>query len=285
MSNPQAKPTFFWDFTPEEDSRTFRIYSKAKREQWDAAADIDWTLPHVLNPEIAAVSPGLAREMDRSAITQVYFGEQAAVAGCARLVNAAPDMESRLFLTSQVFDEGRHVEVFGRFLEALGGVRRCSPHLFELLDRVLECQVYEAMVLGTHILFEGSALITLRAMHRTTASPLLSAILKSVLRDERRHTGFGEDQLRMRADRLSPALRRELEDTMSDWWKLFARVYHTDDAELLTLVPPHVAKVIAESWRLRLDELAKIQVDMHERLRRYGLTFRCEPVVVRSLAP
>jgi len=47
-------------------------------------------------------------------ISQVLHGEQAALMTCGQLVNAVPDMDGKFAAASQVIDEARHVEVFGR---------------------------------------------------------------------------------------------------------------------------------------------------------------------------
>lgn len=52
--------------------------------------------------------------------TNLFLGEQGALALCAQLINVVPEMETKFCLAGQIIDEARHVEVFGRYLEKLG---------------------------------------------------------------------------------------------------------------------------------------------------------------------
>jgi hypothetical protein len=265
-------------YLPDPAHSSFRIYSKAKRQQWNASEHIDWTLPHLPDPAIAAVSPGLARELDRYFFSQLFFGEQAAMMACGQLLGDAPDMESRLYLASQVYDEARHVEVFGRLSEMLGGVNSVKTPFTEIFERGLAADLYETRILCTHVLVEGAGLVALRALRETTHSPLVATILDSVMEDEARHTGFGEAELRMRASTWSPALRSHLEGTLADWWRLYCAGHEVEDGELMKLLPQRVRDVLRTMRRERLEVLASIQIELRKRLQRYGLTLRGEAV-------
>ena len=106
------------------------LYEKLKTYQWNASTEIDWSRPvqNYTEASYAMVKDYYTREdYDRLratqrafTFTQLFLGEQAALALCAQLMNMVPEMETKFCLAGQIIDEARHVEVFGRYLEKLG---------------------------------------------------------------------------------------------------------------------------------------------------------------------
>lgn len=261
-------------YMPQATDPSFKIYSKAKRQQWNAADRVDWTLPHVLEPMIASVSPGLAREYDRYFYSQVFLGEQTAMMACGRLLTDAPDIESRLYLASQVYDEARHTEVFGALAEKLGGVYRARTPFVELFEQTMAADLYEARILAVHVLVEGVSLLAFRQIHENTPSPLVAAIMDGVVEDEARHVGFGEVALKLRSEGWSKAKRAHLEGYLEEWWKLYRSGVVSEDPELKKLLPRRVLDEIERVQGERRTLLAEMQAELRRRLERYGLTLR-----------
>lgn len=106
------------------------LYEKLKAYQWNASSEIDWSRPirNFSEETWASAKQHFSREefdrlcAERRAFTftQLFLGEQAALAVCAQLVNMVPEAETRFCLAGQIIDEARHVEVFGRYLDKLG---------------------------------------------------------------------------------------------------------------------------------------------------------------------
>src|SRR5216117_3791555 len=119
------------------------LYEKLKAFQWNASTEIDWSRPIRNFSEAAyrAVERHVGREeFDRLCaeqrgftFTQLFFGEQAALALCAQLLNMVPEMETKFCLAGQIIDEARHVEVFGRSLDKLGVTAPLNPALEDLV--------------------------------------------------------------------------------------------------------------------------------------------------------
>ena len=124
------------------------LYEKLKAYQWNASTEIDWSRPirNFSEDEYAYVKRAYSREdFDRIrgqqrafTFTQLFLGEQAALALCAQLLNQVPEMETKLCLAGQVMDEARHVEVFGKYLDKLGYEAPLNPALEELVHRLLD---------------------------------------------------------------------------------------------------------------------------------------------------
>ncbi len=137
-------------------------------------------------------------------------GETAALEGASGMIAIAPNRHSKIFLATQVADEARHLEVFLHRLRDLGIAnpeaeieRRANPTLLVFKRRLLELVRsgdWSAALLAQNVILESmehSAFM----VHAATADPVTAEILDGVMKDERRHLGFGENDLgRLLAD-------------------------------------------------------------------------------------
>jgi hypothetical protein len=207
------------------------LYEKLKAYQWNATTEIDWTRPvqNYTEDEYARVRGTYSREdYDRLrgqqrafTFTNLFLGEQAAMALCAQLMNVVPEMETKLCLAGQVMDEARHVEVFGRYLDKLGHDAPLNPALEELVHRLLDSDHYGEKIVGMQIFLEGIAVGLFQRFQKDSPDPLLRDLIGLVLRDESRHAGFGVIYLADKFKSASAAERRRVEDFVGELWRLF----------------------------------------------------------------
>jgi hypothetical protein len=207
------------------------LYEKLKAYQWNATTEIDWSRPiqNFSEDEYAHVKRAYSREdYDRIrgqqrafTFTQLFLGEQAALALCAQLLNEVPEMETKLCLAGQVMDEARHVEVFGKYLDKLGHESPLNPALEELVHRLLDSDHYGEKIVGMQIFLEGLAVGLFQRFQKDSPDPFLREIIGNVLRDESRHAGFGVIYLADRFKTVSAAERRRVEDFVGQLWRLF----------------------------------------------------------------
>jgi hypothetical protein len=186
------------------------LYDKAKREQWDAATALDWAVD--VDPERENVPDGQipiygTRLWDRLTpeeilklrceqlswtLSQFLHGEQGALLASAQIVDAAPWIEAKFYGATQVVDEARHVEAYGRYLDQkLGRSYPVNLHLKALLDEILTDGRWDMKYLGMQILVEGLAMAAFGFMNKVCSEPLLRDITQNVIRDEARHVAFG----------------------------------------------------------------------------------------------
>lgn len=200
-----------------EDITTFdrqRLYYLWEKGQW-SARDIDLTQDRIdwheklTNEQRAAIHTILAMFLD---------GEQIVARDLAPFVRAASQLESRVFLTTQIADEGKHHVFFDRFFREVVGVghsmesalEEVQPHLsssykqiFAELDRVTDQLsrrpgdaplLVQAIVLY-HLVAEGIAhtgqhfLAAFGA--KTKLLPGFTQGINLIARDESRHIAFG----------------------------------------------------------------------------------------------
>ena len=116
----------------------------------------------------------------------------------------APDRNSKIFMATQVADEARHLEVFLHRLRELGVTdpeaeieRRAQPALVEFKGALLELVAggdWQAAVFAQNVILETMEYTVFR-LHAANADAVTRDVLAGVIADERRHAGFGENDL------------------------------------------------------------------------------------------
>jgi hypothetical protein len=207
------------------------LYEKAKRDQWNAADALDWSIdvdPERENiPDVQIPIYGthlwdrlthaevlkLRREQLAWTLSQFLHGEQGALLATAQIVDATPWIEAKYYGSTQVVDEARHVEVYDRYLR--NKLHRAYPinrHLKSLLDTTLTDSRWDMKYLGMQILVEGLAMAAFGFMHKVCSEPLLRELTHLVMRDEARHVAFGVISLADYYAEMPPAERRDREE-------------------------------------------------------------------------
>jgi hypothetical protein len=208
-----------------------RLYENAKRDQWDGAVRLDWSIdvdPEAeLVPDMAIgiygsemwkkLTPREVEKLRREAITwqlcQFLHGEQGALLATAQIVDSVPWYEAKQYAATQVMDEARHVEVYRRFVQdKLRHEYPINSELKRLLDQILGDSRWDIKFLGMQIIVEGLALAAFGTMRDTATNPLLRDLTAYVMEDESRHVAFGMLALREYYQGLSAKDRLERED-------------------------------------------------------------------------
>jgi hypothetical protein len=208
---------FTWDYDKGARARLDRLYEKAKTAQWNAQTDLPWDVEVdqeavvIANQELLGArgldidvtgTPfehwseaqwlQLGLESQNWTLSQFLHGEQGALLCTARIVETVPWIDAKYYAATQVMDEARHVEVFGKYLnEKLSGHYPVNAHLAMLLDDIIADNRWDMTYLGMQIMVEGLALAAFGFMHETTTEPLLKQLLRYVMSDEARHVAFG----------------------------------------------------------------------------------------------
>jgi hypothetical protein len=219
-----------WDYDYEPTHHELEtLYETAKKNQWNAATDVDWSRPvgaegPVLNVQMAfagtaffaALTPEQQKEVEVRVsawrLSQFLHGEQGALVVCGQLVNSIPELDAKLYASTQVVDEGRHVEVFEHYVKKLHKIYPVDPLLKSLIDEILATNLWELKLVGMQMLIEGLAIAAFNLMRKQTGDPTLAQVLDYVLQDEGRHVNFGYFALRRAIPSLAPDKRERLED-------------------------------------------------------------------------
>jgi rubrerythrin len=217
-----------------------RLYENAKRDQWNAARDIEWDTPVDLDRGV--FSDGLidaygssywnkldARrrnqlniEFSAWRLSQLLHGEAGAALACSQLVQMVPTTDSKFFMATQVVDEARHSEVLARYLkERLGNrVYPMTANLKSLFDQLIGCSKWYIKTIGLQLVAETLAVSLFRMLAESSQDPLLREVCRRILSDESRHMGFGVLSLPEQIEQLSEVERNEVEDFSKEALKL-----------------------------------------------------------------
>jgi P-aminobenzoate N-oxygenase AurF len=209
-----------------------RLYENAKRDQWNASRDIDWTTPVDLerglfaNELVDGHGTDILNRMDRKQfaalnvefscwrLSQLLHGEEGAMLACSQLVDMVPGNDAKFFQATQVVDEARHTEVLSRYLK-----EKCGGHIYPLtgniktlFDYILGNGKWFVKTVGLQLLAETFAVALFRMLAETAQDPLLKEICRRILADESRHMGFSILSLPDEIRGLNAGDLHELED-------------------------------------------------------------------------
>jgi ribonucleoside-diphosphate reductase beta chain len=196
------------------------LYLRWERQQWKTQ-DIDFTQDKLDNERLSVEQTEAQRDQGHKTFSSFWIGERQVTVDLVPFILAAPDEEQKIFLTTQVVDEARHVVFFDRFFtEVLGSegetlidrifdekpwVYRAYDDIFygtlaRLADELRQDPTnFETLVRGVtvyHIIIEGFLALagqrfTLDYFKRENIYPGFRAGFTAIMRDESRHIGFG----------------------------------------------------------------------------------------------
>ena len=232
-----ADAIFTWDYSLAR-PQLRKLYEKAKVGQWNSTTDLDWDteidIERVVSADQSAAASGLTVghydgtvvekwgdkewlefgiDQRRWTLSQFLHGEQGALLCTAKITETVPWYDAKLYASTQVVDEARHVEVFARYLdEKMGGGFQVNAHLRMLLDDIINDSRWDMTYLGMQVMVEGLALAAFGFMHQMTEEPLLKKLLRYVMSDEARHVAFGVLSLKEVYEQMTDAEMKDRQE-------------------------------------------------------------------------
>src|SRR5438067_10647251 len=198
------------------------LYQLWERQHWSVYA-IDFTQDRIDWHERI---PPDERFQRMYGLSSFFIGEQRVTAELGPMMRACPDEDMRIFLSTQIADEARHVAFFNRFYEEVGVLEadtlqgrldetsaQLNPKFHELFDDMLKSRVdrlaaepedletlVEAVTLY-HMVIEGMLALTgqhfiITYNEENGTLPGFVEGFNNVARDEHRHVAFGARFLR-----------------------------------------------------------------------------------------
>jgi hypothetical protein len=211
-----------------------KLYEAAKSAQWNGETDLDWKtsvdpldddvplVPEEFNPVYELpfwkALPKRTKAEHRHhlvawMLSQFLHGEQGALFAACQVTEAVPWMDGKLYGSTQVIDEGRHVEVFHRYLsQKLERVCVINENLYVVVDSLMTDRRWDMKFLGMQIMIEGLALGAFGLLRQLTHEPLLKQMLSYVIADEARHVHYGVLALTEAVAEMTERERHERED-------------------------------------------------------------------------
>src|SRR5215467_5739304 len=229
----EIKNTAFFRHQYDEDHAEMRrLYEQAKRDQWNAASDIDWSRPldgdgGLIADELVDVhgtrfwdrlSPDQRADVNRRVsqwrLSTLVHGEHGAMLVCSQMVENVHGQDAKLFQATQVVDEARHNEVLQRYLALRldGQTYPLAGNVKEIFDTLLGTAAWHLKTIGLQLVAETFAVSLFRMLAESSKDPVLRQICKRIVQDEARHMGFSMVSLPSLVAEASAAEHREMED-------------------------------------------------------------------------
>jgi len=197
-----------------------RFYELAKKQEWQVR-DMPWgEIPPIPETRASASSERKERRKAvwRSVITQQLQADELAVMMAGQLLNLAPHPEARLYYSTMVQDEARHVEAWLKLAKEAGGVAERDPHLDRLVELTLNAETLEEKVFQMQVFFERLIIPRFRLIARSSRGTLLEDLCNRLTIDDGIHHSSGvayerillEGASRRTKDRLIKAANRLL---------------------------------------------------------------------------
>lgn len=222
--------------------------------------------PHGRDPKLA--DPPLEDSQRDALITTLCnyaIGETAALDASSGLIRFAPNRRAKIFLATQVVDEARHLEVLLQRLRELGVKQleaevelQANHSLLAFRDRLLQFvdgRDWEAAVFAQNVILESMEFVVFQA-HAERADPITQQVLSGIIKDERRHMGFGENELGRRL-KQTPHVRERLKTVKND---LDSLVFDTFEDTLEQIGVPHDQR--PELGRRYLSSIERLGFDL-----------------------
>jgi rubrerythrin len=223
---------FFRHFYDGDQPEMRRLYEQAKRDQWNAATDIDWKgalegdggliaddLVDIHGTRFwDALSPDdridLNRRVSQWRLSTLVHGEHGAMLVCSQMVENVHGQDAKLFQATQVVDEARHNEVLQRYLDLRldGRTYPLAGNVKEIFDTLLGTSSWHMKTIGLQLVAETFAVSLFRMLAETSKDPVLREVCRRILQDEARHMGFGMLSLPAVVAEASERERHEMED-------------------------------------------------------------------------
>ncbi|MDO8329358.1 MAG: ferritin-like domain-containing protein [Fluviicoccus sp.] len=236
-SDMQANHTAHFNWTyPHDHPEMHELYERAKLGQWNGSS-LPWhTSVDPFDPNVpvapldmvdlaAAKKVGITlKESEQTKmmhsisswmLSQFLHGEQGALLAASQVTESVQFFDGKLYGATQVVDEGRHVEVFHRYLsEKLGKMYPINDNLFVIIDALMTDSRWDMKFLGMQIMVEGLALGAFGFLYQNTREPLLKELLKYVIQDEARHVHYGVLALK---EHFSEHISTKEHEEREDW--------------------------------------------------------------------
>jgi hypothetical protein len=194
VSEMQAnhKAHFNWTY-PHDHPEMHELYERAKLGQWNGSS-LPWsTSVDPLDKNVVRIAPldmidlkvaaklgisikpsehpKMMHDLSSWMLSQFLHGEQGALLAAAQVTESVQFFDGKLYGSTQVMDEGRHVEVFHRYLsEKLGKMYAINDNLFVIIDALMTDTRWDMKFLGMQIMVEGVALGAFSFLYQSTQS-------------------------------------------------------------------------------------------------------------------
>jgi hypothetical protein len=187
------------------------LIERAKRRQWNAATDIPWAMGLGVRTEIEHALADVLTWM----LQQEYAAWYVPAKFLGRIHPAYTEVG--LFLSTQVMDEARHIEVFLKRLYLNGvGLREVAASTESSIKGLIMQEDFARASFLLHVLGEGTFKDLFHLLIEIAPDEATRQIMVRALEDEARHVAYGVGRLRtqLAAERNPDAVGQTFVDAL-----------------------------------------------------------------------
>jgi 1,2-phenylacetyl-CoA epoxidase catalytic subunit len=134
----------------------------------------------------------------------------------------APHHEAKMYYTTMVQDEARHVEAWLKLLAEVGGIGERDPHLDELARMFLDdLELLEEKVFLMQVFFERLIIPRFRLIARSSRGSVLEDLCNRLTVDDGIHHGAGMAYERVLLETAPAKTKRKLVDAANRMLPIF----------------------------------------------------------------
>lgn len=157
----------------------------------------------------------------KSVIDQQLQADRLAVEAATKLLLRVEEREAKLYYSTMVRDEARHLEGWTRLADPLPETGDEDPYLAEMGQMVLEGETLEEQVVAFQVIFEGLAIDAFRDIARSAGDTVLGSMADQLVRDDSIHHNSGVAYAEHLLEDASPALKKHIADVLKDFAPLY----------------------------------------------------------------
>src|SRR5918996_1919811 len=188
------------------------FYELAKHQEWQTR-DLPWgELPPIPESRPGASPQKVARRRDvwKSVLTQQLQADSVAVEMAGQLLNLAPDHDAKLYYSTMVQDEARHVEAWLKLIEEAGGTAERDPYLDQLTAMFLDLDTLEEKVFLMQVFYERLIIPRFRLIARSSRGTVLADLCNRLTVDDGIHHSSGVAYERLLLQDATTKQKRQL---------------------------------------------------------------------------
>ena len=233
-----------------------RYYELAKHQEWQTR-DLPWgERPPIPELRGSAQHQARRRDMWRSVITQQLQADELAIGMASQLLELAPDPEAKLYYSTMVQDEARHVEAWLRLIGDVGGAAERDPYLDRLAAMFLELDTLEEKVFLMQVFYERLIIPRFRLIARSSRGTVLEDLCNRLTVDDGIHHAAGLAYERVLLEGAEARTKRRLVEATNRMLPIF--VEHA-------LWRPRARAVIGAAMRER--DIVNLREDLNQGVR------------------
>jgi len=207
---------------PERNLSVLRFYELAKKQEWQGR-DLPWgAIPPIPEARGSAEKQARRRDVWRSVVTQQLQADELAVEMAAQLLNMAPHPEAKLYYSTMVQDESRHVEAWLLLAHEAGGTAERDPYLDQLAHMTLDSETLEEKVFLMQVFYERLIIERFRLIARSSQGTVLEDLCNRLMIDDGIHHGAGMAYERVLLEHAPKRTKQKLVDAANRMLPIFA---------------------------------------------------------------